>query len=425
MAGGLLQIVASGAQDVYLTGNPQITFFKVVYRRHTNFSIESIQQFFRNEQNLDFGKSTYSVLERKGDLISNAVLEITLPALKQDQARNGGGGNATYVNWVNGIGNALIKSLVVKIGGYSVDTQSGEWLDINSQYNVVKDKRAAYDEMTGYRSGVNNASPILADEEVTLHIPLNFWFTNPGLALPIEALQYHDVEIYFTFANLADMIVSDVAITNPLTDASTTATFSSCKLYIDYIFLDTDEKRRTTQSSHEYLIEQVQTLNYEDIFAGDISRKIDLFLKHPVKALYWVISNNQYTTTGSTGENNQPFLYDADTASVNKDTFTSMKLLFNGSDRFTERPAKYFRLTQPYQYFKCCPAKTIYSYSFALRPFDLQPSGSCNFSRIDNVKMNITFVAATQTTSPSRLKIYAVNYNVLRIMNGMSSVVFS
>ena len=425
MAGGLLQIVASGAQDVYLTGNPQITFFKVVYRRHTNFSIESIQQFFRNEQNLDFGKSTYSVLERKGDLISNAVLEITLPALKQVQPKTGGG-NTTYVNWVNGIGNALIKSLVVKIGGYSVDTQSGEWLDINSQFTVVKDKRTAYDEMTGYRSVADNTVPILANEDVTLHIPLNFWFTNPGLALPIEALQYHDVELYVTFANLADMIVSDGALPNPIADASSvTAKFLDCKLYIDYIFLDTDEKRRTTQSSHEYLIEQVQTLNYENIFAGDTSRKIDLFLKHPVKALYWVISNNQYTTTGSTGKNNQPFLYDADTASVIKDTFTSMKLLFNGSDRFTERPAKYFRLTQPYQYFKCCPAKTIYSYSFALRPFDLQPSGSCNFSRIDNVKMNITFVAATQTTSPSRLKIYAVNYNVLRIMNGMSSVVFS
>ena len=145
MAGGLLQIVASGAQDVYLTGNPQITFFKVVYRRHTNFSLESIQQFFRNENNLDFGKSTYSVLERKADLMSGAVLELTLPALKQIQ------GGSTFVNWVNGIGNAILSSVLVKIGGYTVDTQSGEWMDINSQYNVTQDKRGAYDEMLGYR----------------------------------------------------------------------------------------------------------------------------------------------------------------------------------------------------------------------------------------------------------------------------------
>ena len=417
MAGGLLQIVASGAQDVYLTGNPQITFFKVVYRRHTNFSMESIQQFFRNEQNLDFGKSAYSVIERKADLMSGAVLEITLPALNQTQDGN------TRVNWVNGIGNALIKSAVVKIGGYTVDTQSGEWMDIHSQYNVTKDKRNTYDEMVGNRATDTN---ILADNELTLHIPLNFWFSNPGLALPIEALQYHDVEIYFNFANLADMIVSDVAsVSAPLDTNGAVASFRACKLYVDYVFLDTDEKRRTIQSSHEYLIEQVQTLNPEDIAINDTSRKLDLFLKHPVKVLYWVMSNNQYTTTGSTGKNNQPLLYEANNSVENKDTFTTMKLLFNGGDRFTERPAKYFRLTQPYQYFKCCPDKYIYSYSFALRPYDLQPSGTCNFSRIDNVKMNITFNATNQTATASKLKIYAVNYNVLRVMNGMSSVVFS
>ena len=419
MAGGLLQIVASGAQDVYLTGNPQITFFKVVYRRHTNFSIESIQQFFRNENNLDFGKSTYSVLERKADLMSGAVLEVTLPALEQT---NNNESNSTFVNWVNGIGNAILKSVQVKIGGYTIDTQSGEWMDINSQYNVTQDKRGAYDEMLGYRETNVN---ILAKDNLTLHIPLNFWFNNPGLALPIEALQYHDVEIYFNFANLADMIVSDVTITNPFEkNKNKSATFLECKLYVDYIYLDTDEKRRIMQSSHEYLIEQVQMLNYEEI-RTPVATKIDLFLKHPVKSLYWVISNDQYTTTGSIGNNNQPLNYDAINTIDNKDTFKAMKLLFNGSDRFTERPAKYFRLTQPFQYFKCCPKKTIYSYTFALRPYDLQPSGSCNFSRIDNVKMNMSFNDANQITSSSKLKVYAVNYNVLRIMNGMSSVVFT
>ena len=419
MTGGLLQIVASGAQDVYLTGNPQITFFKVVYRRHTNFSLESIQQFFRNENNLDFGKSTYSVLERKADLMSGAVLELTLPELVQ---ANNGGSNSTFVKWVDGIGNAIIESVQIKIGGYTVDTQSGEWMDINSQYNVSQDKRSAYDEMIGYSTNNN------ANSDLTLHIPLNFWFSNPGLALPIEALQYHDIEIYFTFANLADMILSDstTSITNPIAvKGGGTAKFIDCKIYIDYIFLDTEEKRRIIQSSHEYLIEQVQILNSEDILTNDTSRKIDLFLKHPVKSLYWVISNDQYTTTGTTGEHNQPLKYDAINGITNKDTFKTMRLLFNGSDRFTDRPAKYFRLTQPFQYFKCCPKKKIYSYTFALRPYDLQPSGSCNFSRIDNVKMNITFDSTTQTATPSKLKVYAVNYNVLRIMNGMSSIVFS
>ena len=416
MAGGLLQLVATGAQDVFITGNPQITYFKVVYRRHTNFALESIQQFFRNEQNLDFGKSAYSVIERKADLMSGAVLEITLPALNQTQ------GGATYVNWVNGIGNALIKSASVKIGGYVVDTQSGEWMDIYSQYNVTKDKRNTYDEMIGNRSTNTN---ILASSELTFYIPLHFWFTQPGLALPIETLQFHDVEIYFNFSNLADMIVSDVALSAPVTTGGAIASFTACKLYVDYVFLDTNEKRVTSQTSHEHLIEQVQTLNPEDIAAGTLSHKFNLFLKHPVKALYWVISNNQYTTTGSTGKNNQPLLYDADNTVANKDTFNTMKLLYIGADRFSERTAKHFRLIQPYLYFKCCPDKYVYSYSFALKPNEHQPSGVCNFSRIDNVTMNMSFNSTTQTASASKLKIYAVNYNVLRIVSGMASVVFA
>ena len=418
MAGGSLQLVAVGSQDAYLTGNPQITFFKVVYRRHTNFAMESIQQFFRNEQNLDFGKSVYSIIERKADLMSGALLEITLPALNQTQS------GATYVNWVNGIGNALIKSMSVRIGGYTVDTQSGEWMDIHSQYNVTQDKRATYDEMIGNRLTNTN---IIADNEITFHIPLNFWFSHPGLALPIEALQYHDVEIHFTFAKLADMIVSDAAasISAPLDTSGTIAAFKSCKLYVDYIFLDTNEKRNTMQSTHEYLIEQVQTLNAEDIIAGTTSSKINLFLKHPVKSLFWVISNTQYTTTGSTGKNNQPLLYDADNTVQNKDTFNTMKLICLGADRFTERPAKYFRLTQPFQYFKCCPDKYIYCYTFGLRPCEQQPSGTCNFSRIDNVTLSMSFNSTTQTATASKLKIYAVNYNVLSIMSGMSSVLFA
>ncbi len=417
MAGGSLQLVAVGSQDAYLTGNPQITFFKVVYRRHTNFAMESIQQFFRNEQNLDFGKSVYSTIERKADLMSGALLEITLPALNQTQS------GATYVNWVNGIGNALIKSMSVRIGGYTVDTQSGEWMDIHSQYNVTKDKKNTYDEMIGNRSDTN----IIAENEMTFHIPLTFWFSHPGLALPIEALQYHDVEIHFTFAKLADMIVSDAAasISAPLDTSGAIASFKSCKLYVDYIFLDTNEKRNTMQSTHEYLIEQVQTLNAEDIIAGTTSSKINLFLKHPVKSLFWVISNTQYTTTGSTGKNNQPLLYDADNTVQNKDTFNTMKLICLGADRFTERPAKYFRLTQPFQYFKCCPDKYIYCYSFGLRPCEQQPSGTCNFSRIDNVTLSISFNSTTQTATASKLKIYAVNYNVLSIMSGMSSVLFA
>jgi len=416
MSGGMLQIVAYGAQDVYLTGNPQITFFKVVFRRHTNFSIESIEQSFRTSNNLDFGGMTSSKIERKGDLVTNMILEIKLPALDQTQS------GSTEVNWANGIGNAIIKSVSTKIGGYTVDKQTGEWMDIWSQLNVPQTKRTSYDEMVGNR---NTDIKIIAKEALTLYVPLNFWFNNPGLALPMIALQFHEVGIHFEFAKLADMIKSDVALSAPVDTDGNVAAFTSCKLYVDYVYLDVDERRRFAQISHEYLIEQVQSLNAEEIAAGTSSKKFEIKFNNPVKELHWVISNDTYTTTGSTGNNNKPLLYEAINSIESKDTFDTAKLVFNGADRFPERNAKYFRLAHPYQYFECAPEKHIYSYSFALKPYEHQPSGTCNFSRLENVKMNMTFDTTNHTASASKIKFYAVSYNIIRIVNGMAGVSFT
>jgi len=418
MTGGMLQIAAYGAQDVYLTSNPQITYFKTVYRRHTNFAIESIEQQFNSLSNIDFGKHAYSTIERRGDLVTNAVLEITLPALNQTQS------SATYVNWVNGIGNAIIKDAFVKIGGYTVEKYNNEWLDISSQFNVPTDKRDAYDEMVGY-TYVDTSLKSMSTLERTFYVPLKFWFTTPGLALPMIALMYHDVEVHLEFSALADMIKSDVALSAPVDTSETIAAISTCKLYVDYIYLDVDERRRFAQISHEYLIEQVQVMNAENIAAATTTKKIEIFFNHPVKALHWVISNDTYTTRGSTENNNKPFLYEASNSIEHKDTFTTAKLLINGMDRFSERKAGYFRLVQPYQYYKKCPAKHIYTYSFAIKPDEHQPSGTCNFSMLDNAKMSMTFNATNHTASASKIKFFAVNYNVLRIMNGMAGVVYA
>ena len=418
MTGGMLQIAAYGAQDVYLTSNPQITFFKIVYRRHTNFAIESIEQQFNSSNSIDFGRKAYSTIERRGDLITNAVLEIKLPAL--DQTQDG----SSYVNWVNGIGNALIKETFVKIGGYTVDKYTNEWLDISSQFSVPTDKKDAYDEMVGNRY-VDASLKSMSNVARTFYVPLKYWFNNPGLALPMIALMHHDVELHLELSDLADMIKSDVALSAPVDTSNATASITSCKLYVDYIYLDVDERRRFAQISHEYLIEQVQEMNSENIPAATTSKKVDIYFNQPVKMIQWVISNDTYTTTGSTNDNNKPFLYEASNSIELKDTFSTAKLLMNGVDRFSERNAAYFRLVQPYQYYRKCPAKHIYSYTFALKPDEHQPSGTCNFSMLDNVKMSMTFDATNHTASAGKIKFYAVSYNVLRIMNGMAGIVYA
>ena len=431
MGGGLMQLVAYGAQDIYLTGNPQITFFKVVYRRHTNFSMESIECTFNGA--VDFGRKSNVTISRNGDLIGAMYLEIVLPALKQAQ------GGATAVQWTNGIGNALVKSVDVEIGGQQIDKHYGEWLDIWGELNVDKNHRDAHDEMVGHTA---DATVSNAEVEKTLYVPLRFWFNrNPGLALPLIALQYHEVKINLELENVANLVRATGASLSTVLDSNdAAAAMTSCNLYVDYVYLDTDERRRFAQVSHEYLIEQVQHTGFESIEANSTNEKITLNYNHPVKSLHWVIQNAAYTgsnnqVTDSTGTDlldanknvggGQKLVYHVPKATNNKnDTFATAKLMLNGHDRAPVRKADYYRLVQNSAHMDASPSKTIYTYSFALRASEHQPSGTCNFSRIDNATLSLT-LSGNQTEGNKHLKIYAVNYNVLRIMSGMGGLAYS
>jgi len=241
MGGGLMQLVAYGAQDIYLTGNPQITFFKVVYRRHTNFSMESVVQTFNG--NVGFGNRVTCTVSRNGDLINRMYLQVSLGALTSGKA---------YSEWV---GHQLIKSVEIEIGGQRIDKHYGDWLHI---WNELSQTAGHYEGYKAMVSGVdssmgasNNDLTLAPGAARELYIPLQFWFCrNPGLALPLIALQYHEVKINIEFASLS--AVSD----------DTTSPDFSAELYVDYVYLDTDERRRFAQVSHEYLIEQLQ-------FTGD------------------------------------------------------------------------------------------------------------------------------------------------------------
>lgn len=452
MGGGLMQLVAYGAQDIYLTGNPQITFFKTVYRRHTNFSMETINQTFN--ATVEFGKKATCTISRNGDLAHEMYLEIVLPAIKQVNATSTGV-NSTFVSWTHGIGNALIKSISVDIGGQEIDKHYGQWLDIWSELNISDTKKRNYDNMVGNNYPLDDFDPSLANDtaigEQTLYVPLRFWFcTNPGLALPLIALQYHEIKINIELEDVGYLIRNDGGnIIAPVDTGDSPLEIKDCQLLVNYIYLDTDERRRFAQVSHEYLIEQTQFLGLESIQSSSTNHPINLNFNHPVKCLHWVIQDTTFVNKASKESvddankfdgGNQKLRYSSLSKINNKqDTFKTGKIQLNGHDRMVEKQADYFRLVQNNAYMKGETLKNIYTYSFGLNPSEHQPSGTCNFSRIDVAKLYLTF--DTNSTSQNQkddtttytgqiqndlqARVFAVNYNVLRIMSGMGGMAYS
>lgn len=279
-----MQLVAYGAQDVYLTGNPQITFWKVVYRRHTNFAVESIEQVFNGTG--DFGKKVVCQIQRNGDLITKMYLRLGLPALS-------GNGNAQAA-WVSKIGHAIINSVELNIGGTTIDKHYGDWFNVWYELSRNWAHDRGYDQMIGNTSLLTTLSP-QGTPAAILYVPLYFFHCrNNGLALPLIATQYHDTRIEFQFNSFNNLVVSNSA--SPFQVQSLTY----CSLYVDYVYLDTEERKKFAQASHEYLIEQLQFTGAESVTST--SSKFRLNFNHPCKALYWNIQQNQYLS------GRQPFL---------------------------------------------------------------------------------------------------------------------
>ena len=408
MGGGLLQLVAYGAQDVYLTGNPQITFFKVVYRRHTNFSIESIQQTFNG--NAILGNRVTCQISRNGDLVHKLYLEIKAVA----------GSNPIYLQPFYGY--RMIKHVELEIGGQRIDKQYGEWMYIWNELTMDQGKKEGYYEMIGGNS--LNKSVELKDENVQLYIPLEFWFCrNVGLALPLIALQYHEVKVNIEFnsmeniraKNQADELASDNTCNIQINNNDFTS--FNATLWADYIFLDTDERKRFAQLSHEYLIEQLQFTGTESITANTVKAS-RLSFNHPCKELVWVVRPEPATEGSNVNWNN--FTNATNNNEIKDNLITTAKLQLNGNDRFAERDGKYFSLVQPYQHHNNIPVNQgINVYSFALKPEEHQPSGTLNMSRIDTAQLQV------KSSKAGELFVYAVNYNVLRILSGMGGLAYS
>ena len=427
-----MQLVAYGAQDVYLTGNPQITFFKVMYRRHTHFALESIEQTFNGQ--VAAGKKISSTISRNGDLIHRMYLQVQTPSLSDNAAGTSMG------HWVDYLGHALIKTVDIEIGGQRIDRQYGEWMHVWNELTQTAGHQLGYNKLIGMDPTMTTPLATPGNTRIPSYemwIPLTFWFNrNPGLALPLIALQYHEIKINFEFNTLSYLIKSATGVAPPVINGDINAT-----LYVDYIYMDTDERRRFAQVTHEYLIEQVQFSGAESVSpqTSEVTVKTKLQLNHPCKELVFFISDNTNTAVGtqayfdySTGTGsavalnlppaggNNSISINGILGKTNPVTFCGLQL--NGHDRFSARDGIYFNLVQPYQHHENCPSTGINVYSFALKPEEHQPSGTCNFSRIDNATLQLTL---SPMPNGALIYVYATNYNVLRIMSGMGGLAYS
>jgi len=555
-----MQLVAYGAQDVYLTGNPQITFFKVVYRRHTNFAMESIEQTFNGQG--DFGRKVQCPIVRNGDLITKMYLRVAVTG-GSTVNETGAYAGAEWA-WVTSLGHSLIDNVELEIGGTRIDKHWGEWLTIWNELSRKLGQDRGFNTMIGNVPALTSLST--QHPAYTLWVPMKFFFCKfDGLALPLIALQYHEVRVNFEFRPIDQLLVvkskSGTAITSKGLAGTLSLAMEDCSLYVDYIYLDSEERKRFAQASHEYLIEALQFPGEESITGAN--SRFRLNLNHPCKFLIWasklgrytsgqsflaynpasleetrleatkrfvlkygLVASNGYITVDSYGNINPAgpnssyaavfqrinavaiaatsttaaadvdnvtilgellpadyisyplngtlptsFTFDSGVASGTlavptsalygdgaasrdvvvyqwdnfglqqdgSENMTQTALLqLNGQDRFSQREGNYFNYVQPWQHFSNTPADGVNVYSFALNPEEHQPSGTCNFSRIDNATLALTFGRVNQGSgvaesgfqanylnSSSVFSVYAVNYNVLRVMSGMAGLAYS
>ena len=364
MGGALVQLAAYGSADVYLTSNPDITFFKTVYHRHTHFAMESIVQLI--DGNIAFGGNITVVIARNGDLLGGTTLQFSLP---NPSLYITNPNSYDYVGYIQGVGNYLVSNVNIEIGGQQIDQQYGQWMDIWSELALNGSQLAGYGTMVGknYSQAIWQPYDQSYEPGSRLMVPLQFWYCrNPGLAVPLIALQFHEVKLKINFAKFATLVVG---VTNGSYQTVTSnglvpplnANGNSFTIWNNYYYLDTTERRKFAQNAHEYLIEQLQTQT-GNIYSLTEENYIRINLNHPVKEINLIFNRNGTNAPindFSCGTNVIPNGTPAQFAPL-----YSYKLILNGTDRFKERPGEYFRLEQNYTYHTRCPGNYIYTYSF-------------------------------------------------------------
>ena len=400
--GGLISLVAKGPQDKYLTGNKQFTLFKQVPRRHTNFSMQTFE--IPSTTPVKLGEKHIFNISRHGDLCYRMYLDIELPQL------------TSYMNhelkWTTSIGFAMIEYVELLIGGTSIDKHTGEWLKIWYELTTPLTKQEALDKMVGNLS----SSERFTNRPINLIIPLQFFFNRfESQALPLIALQYHEVRINLKLRPLEQLLINSY---NPSKIPAKIELDNEpqIRLYCDYVYLDTDERRSVAQMSHEYLVPLLQHQEFIIDPNDPFQAELLINFNHPTKEIIFTVQRDEQAENRC-----------CDFGNSNDELFSGVKLLFNGQCILGVNDTKYLRLLQNYEHHTNIPRENIYTYSFALNPEELQPSGTINFTRLDNNnnnKLKFEFSEKQKKNGKLKIKVFAPYYNVLRIMDGMGGLVF-
>ena len=475
MGYGYLALAVKSEHDKYLVGNPEFTYFKAVYKRHTNFAIDYTEVLFAHSTENCLGKKIYMNVPKGADLLHRSYLcvDINISGSERLEFGNLNGWHASgFAQTAADKGNYaplaynLIEFIDLYIGDQLIDRHYGEWLHIWHELFENSEKNLALANMIQ----VNNE----AGGKRTLTIPLRFWFNNNvGLALPLVSMQYANVKLEIKFNKKSEV--------ERLSDKQTVASpisVSNVRLLLENIYLDQEERRLFTSNKHEYLITQVQSSIHNIIndVAGKwdssnftkLRHEVDLRFRYPVKELFWSIQDREgkaipryHTDLSGDFKNTGCFKYNYwNNFRIGQDQMSYCTLVLNNKNLMDELPAPFYRNTQQYQYHNSYgiehvdlikqkegnPALNyqdysrgsgIYSYSFAIYPGQHQPSGSLNFSKLQNAKLKFglnkgktwdfagSVISEDAQNKNKVVNIYALNYNILRITGGLGALAFT
>jgi hypothetical protein len=490
MGAGLIILVSGSKEKYYLTRNPEITFFKIIYKRHTNFSIETIPQYFINP--IDFGKQATIVLGKNGDLIGKIFLHLELPVITENISSK----PIYKIRYTENLGYALINKIELEIGGIIIARDYGEWMYIWKEIASSLDQQRGINQMIGNNKTFNSNE--VSKDSLTLDIPLNFWFCqNLGNALPIVSLTHDEIKLHIELRNLNDVLiqspqkyvktsenfsllqvgekfvqnvngiesagefvefdivekrlyynplygefqipsnsndenylltgtngyqhhlVSELAI-NSVTDYFNLNPPSMIQGYclVNYVFLDNEERFLYLTKNHEYLIPVLQNIPEESVFSGNV--KLNLPLVHPVSSIFWrVILENNIQRKDYFNYSTYPI------TETPQAIVRNIKIMLNGQPLSNVENEVFFSPIQKHHYFEGRGNRYLYHYSFSLHPMENQPYGSLNFSKLDDSYIQLSLDGLINYRIPARIKAYAINYNIFRVINGTGNLVFS
>lgn len=410
-----LQLIAKGAQDKELTSNPQMSYFKSVFKRYTNFAQTSVEVPLMGDTS--FGGLCRAVIPRVGDLLTDAYISIELPAVTVSGP--GTDGLTPTVRWASKLGHALLEYVEVSIGNEVIVRHTGEYLELLTQLTMRDEQKKLYNNMIGQKGTLINDMPEL--EPQFLYVPLQFWWCRrSGLGLPICALSIHDIEIRIKLKKEDSLL-----LTFDAQNKISVGRLENISIFCEYVHLDDFERKKFCSKEHEYLIEQVQYSGVSDI-GGARGNSVDVEFNHPVKELIWTgqrltcLQSQFVLNSDGFPDYNQPFIYgSSSTPGESLNMFATFLLQANGNE-LIKRESNYFNLYLPWKHHSNSPDVGVYMYSFALEPEKYQPSGTMNFSELDSFCIKVEF--NDEATLPCVLKVYGRNYNVLEIRGGQGAL---